>query len=130
MSMDRAKSYSRPALSTLLVVLALMVGSGYSQSPDLNSVSNVAPTLPASAHNLGAEDASKEIAVTVWLRQRNKAELDSMVREMYDKSSPNYHHFLTREQYRSKFAPTAQDAGTVRNYLAANSLKVTSIERN
>jgi subtilase family serine protease len=130
MSMDRAKSYSRPALSTLLVVLALMVGSGYSQSPDLNSVSNVAPTLPANAQNLGAEDASKEIAVTVWLRQRNKAELDSMVHDMYDKNSPNYHHFLTREQYRSKFAPTAKDARTVRDYLAGNNLNVTSIEKN
>jgi subtilase family serine protease len=130
MSMERAKSYSRPVVSTLLVVLALMVGSGYSQSPDLNSVSSSAPTLPASAQNLGAEDASKEIAVTVWLRQRNKAELDSMVHDMYDKNSPNYHHFLTREQYRSKFAPRAKDAGTVRNYLAANSLNVTSIESN
>ena len=130
MSIDGAKSSTRPALSTLLVVLALMVGSGYSQSTDLNAVSSSAPAFLANAQTLGAEDASKEIAVTVWLRQRNKTELDTMVRDMYDKNSPNYHHFLTREQYRSKFAPTAQDAGTIQSYLATNKLNVTSIEKN
>lgn len=125
----RTKSFSRVVPSVLLVVLALTVGSAFPQSSD-SSVTSDTSALLASSRNLGAEDASKQISVTVWLRQHNKETLDTMVRDMYDKNSPNYHHFLTREQYRSMFAPTAQDAATVRGYLANNKLRVTSIEKN
>ncbi len=114
-------------IAILLTVVAMMAGSGYSQS---TSSQVAASGFLASAQNLGAEDASKEISVTVWLQLRNKAALDSMVRDIYDKNSPNYHHFLTRELYRSQFAPSAQDAGTVRAYLASNKLSVTSIEKH
>ncbi len=124
----RTRSLSRVLPFILLFVLALMVGSAYAQSTASNVTS--ASRLLASSRNLGPEDASKQISVTVWLRQHDKETLDTMVRDMYDKSSPNYHHFLTREQYRSMFAPTAQDAGTVRSFLANNKLRVTSIEKN
>ena len=126
----RTRYFSRIVPSVLLAVLALMVGSAYSQSSSSNAVSDGTPALLANSQNLGAEDASKQIAVTVWLRQRNKETLDTMVRDMYDKNSPNYHHFLTREQYRSMFAPSSQDAGTVRSFLVNNKLRVTSIEKH
>ena len=127
MSNRRAQVQFCTRIIILLTAVALMAGSGYAQSTS----SQIAPSsFLANAQNLGAEDASKEISVTVWLQQRNKAALDSLVRDMYDKNSPNYHHFLTREQYRSQFAPSAQDAGTVRAYLASNKLNVTSIEKH
>lgn len=40
------------------------------------------------AQNLGPEDPSKVISVTVWLNQHNKATLDELVREMYRPGSP------------------------------------------
>jgi len=127
MSNRRAQVQFCTRIALLLAAVALIAGSGYSQSTD----SQTSPSsFLANAKNLGAEDASKEISVTVWLQLRNKGALDSMVRDIYDKNSPNYHHFLTREQYRSQFAPSAQDAGTVRAYLANNKLNVTSIEKH
>ncbi len=125
----RTRYFSRVVPSVVLALLVLMVGSAYSQSSGSIVASDSTPAL-ANSQNLGPEDASKQIAVTVWLRQRNKETLDTMVRDMYDKNSPNYHHFLTREQYRSMFAPSSQDAGTVRSYLASNKLRVTSIEKH
>ena len=127
MSNRRAEVQFRTRIIILFTAVALMAGSGYAQSTSSQIASS---GFLANAQNLGAEDASKEISVTVWLQLRNKAALDSMVRDIYDKNSPNYHHFLTREQYRSQFAPSAQDAGTVRSYLASNRLSVTSIEKH
>ncbi|MGI8770073.1 MAG: S53 family peptidase [Acidobacteriaceae bacterium] len=80
--------------------------------------------------NLGPENTSKQISVTVWLKLRNSANLDTMVQQMYDKTSPNYHHFLTMPQFKAQFAPTAKQAGMVRDYLTAHNMKVTSIDRN
>jgi subtilase family serine protease len=127
MSNRRAQVQFCTRIIVLFTAVAMMAGSGYSQSASSQTSSS---SFLANAQNLGAEDASKEISVTVWLQLRNKAALDSMVRDIYDTNSPNYHHFLTREQYRSQFAPSAQDAGTVRAYLSSNKLNVTSIEKN
>ncbi|MGA7357698.1 MAG: S53 family peptidase [Candidatus Sulfotelmatobacter sp.] len=83
----------------------------------------------AKPQNLGAEDPSKLITLTIWLNQHNKAALDELVRQMYQPGSPNYHHFLTREQYRSRFAPTAAETAQVRAYLIAHNFTVTSVEK-
>jgi subtilase family serine protease len=49
---------------------------------------------------------------------------------MYDKTSPNYHRFLTMKEFKTQFAPTAKDIAAVRNFLAAHNMKVSSIDRN
>jgi subtilase family serine protease len=79
---------------------------------------------------LGPEDESKSVTVTVWLNLHNKPALDSLVQEMYDSTSPNYHHFLTIQEYKGQFAPTAKEAAAVRDFLTAHNLSVTSIDQN
>src|SRR5271166_991432 len=83
----------------------------------------------ANSQIVGPEDPSKVITVTVWLHQHNKAALDDLVRQMYQPGSPNYHHFLTHQQYRSQFAPSAADAAQVREYLTAHNLTATSADK-
>src|SRR5271154_3694048 len=73
---------------------------------------------PANQRTLGPEDETKQITLTVWLNLHNKATLDSRVQDMNDKSSPNYHHFLTRDEYKAQFAPSDDDAAKVRDFLA------------
>jgi subtilase family serine protease len=79
---------------------------------------------------IGPENLSKQITVNVWLKQHNKADFDELVRQMYDKNSPNYHHWLTVKQYKAKFAPTETEAAVVRDFLASHNLRVTSIDQN
>ncbi|MGA3091672.1 MAG: S53 family peptidase [Terriglobales bacterium] len=107
--------------ASMFVLLALVVASDFAQAVAKPSVSE--------PQNLGPEDPSKLITVSVWLKQHNKAALDELVRLMYLPGSPTYHHFLTREQYRSWFAPTAEDAAQVRDYLMAHNLTVTAADR-
>ena len=82
------------------------------------------------AQNLGRENPAKMITVTVWLNEHNKPVLDELVRQMYQPGSPNFHHWLTREQYYARFAPTAEDAAQVRDYLVAHNFAVTSVEKH
>jgi subtilase family serine protease len=74
----------------------------------------------AQGTNMGPEDASKQISVTVWLNLHHQAALDTAVEQMYDKASPNYHKFLTMKQLNEKFGATAKDAGVVRDFLASH----------
>jgi len=93
----------------------------------------LSPVVAAAPHqgtNLGPEDESTIISVTVWLNLHNKAALDSLVQQMYDKNSPNYHHWLTMKEYKTQFAPTAKDAAVVRDFLASHNMKVSMIDQN
>jgi subtilase family serine protease len=104
------------AISLWLGILAVMAGAAFAAPQNQGQV-------------MGPEDQSKPIAVTVWLNLHNKATLDAMVQQMYDKSSPNYHHWLTMQEYQAKFAPTAKDAAAVRNYLESNNMKVSFVDK-
>lgn len=130
MLIRRTRSRVGIAIVISVAALTLMVASGFAQSTSAVAAGNDSSSLVAGAKTLGAEDASKQIAVTVWLRQRNKQELDTLVHDLYDKNSVNYHHFLTRAQYQAKFAPAVEDRETVRKFLANNNLHVTAIEKN
>jgi subtilase family serine protease len=98
--------------SLCLGVLTLMVGSAFAQG-----------TM------MGPEDVTKQISVTVWLNLHNKPALDALVQGMYDKDSPDYHHFLTMDQFKAQFSPSAKEAATVSDYLAAHNLIVTSVDK-
>jgi subtilase family serine protease len=109
---------SPPLTLAALGVMALMAGSAF------------AAPAGQTANVVGPEDESKPISVTVWLNPHNKAALDTAVDQMYDSSSPNYHRFLTLKQFNEQYAPTDKEVGTVRDYLTAHNLKVTSTEKN
>jgi subtilase family serine protease len=94
------------------------------------SLPRTAAAAPNQGASMGAEDPSKVISITVWLQLHNRAALDALVPEMYDKTSPNFHHFLTLAQYKAQYAPTAQDVDTLREFLAAHNLTVTSVGPN
>jgi len=105
------------------IVFALIAVSAFAQG------ANAGRSLPK-AELLGPENLSKEITVTLWLKQHNQAAFDELVRQMYDKNSPNFHHFLTMTQYQARFAPTAKEAAMVRDFLAGRNLRVTSIDKS
>jgi len=82
------------------------------------------PNYVATAANLGAEDPAKVIEVSFWLNPSNQAGLDALASQLYDPTSPQFRHFLTRNQIATRFAPTAAQMKVVRQFLAANNLKV------
>ena len=125
MSMRRCQSQTGKGISILLAVLTLLAGSAFSQSQSSSSRSMV-----VSRQDLGPEDLSKQINVTVWLRQRNKDAFDALVKQMYEKGSPNYHHWLTMAQYKANFAPTEHDVALVRDFLTAHNLTISSTQKN
>ena len=87
-------------------------------------VAHNTPRYAATAKNLGAEDPAKVIEVSIWLQMHNRSQFDALTQSLYDRNSPNYHHWLTRKDIAARFAPTAQEAKTVRQFFAAHNLQV------
>jgi subtilase family serine protease len=115
---------------TTLAIFTLIVGFGFSRSANAQAAADSTSRMLANAEGLGAEDLSKQITVTLWLKHHNEAAFGELVRQMYDTSSPNYHHFLTLEQYHANFAPTAREAAVVRDFLTTRNLTISSMDKN
>ncbi len=120
MSQDARRIFPAVVLACL-VVLLITVPAFSQPASGGRGLSN--------AQILGAEDLSKQMAVTFWLKQHDKAGLDEMVRQMYDRNSPNYHRWLTLKEYEARFAPSAGDMAIVRQHLAANNLHVIATDK-
>jgi hypothetical protein len=75
-------------------------------------VKNNTPGYVATAKNSGAEDPAKVIEVSIWLQLHNRDQFDALTESLYDRTSPNYRHWLMAKDI-ARFAPTAQEAKTV-----------------
>jgi subtilase family serine protease len=113
-----------------LVVLALTLGAALPANAAAGQlVAHNTPTFVSTAKNLGAEDPGKAIEVSVWLNLHNRATLDTLAQQLYDRTSPNYRHWLKNSDL-ARFAPTAAEAATVREFFESHNLKVVTTGPN
>ena len=82
------------------------------------------PSFVSTAKNLGAEDPSKTIEVSIWLNVHNRAEFDGLAQQLYDRTSANYRHWLKSRDLAARFMPTAAEAKTVQSFFKSHNLKV------
>src|SRR5208283_4689717 len=87
-------------------------------------VTNNTPGYVATAKNLGHEDPTKVIEVSIWLQLHNRSQFDELTQSLYDRTSPNYHHWLKAKDIAARFAPTADEAKVVQQFFAAHNLMV------
>ena len=74
----------------------------------------------------GLADAARPLTMAMTLKLRNPGALDQLLAEQQDPSSPNYHRWLTPQQFATRFGPTAADLQTAEDWLAAQGFAITS----
>ena len=116
-----------PAIWLYVVVATLIVGVALPANASGRLIAHNTPRYVSTAKNLGTEDPSKTIEVSIWLNPHNRGELDALAEQLYDRTSPNYRHFLNRAQIAARFAPTAEEAKTVGQFFEAHNLKVVKV---
>jgi len=85
------------------------------------------PRFVTTAKNMGAVPPSTVIEVSIWLNPHNQADLDRLAKDLYDPQSPNYRHWLSKSEFASKYAPTAEEAKAVQDFFTANNLKIVRV---
>ncbi len=100
------------ALFTILTLAASVmpadafIANGRLASPAERGI-GASRTTARNLRDLGPMDARGLVHVGVMLKNRNEAELESLVNAQGTKGSRYYHHFLSAAQFRSYFAPDA-----------------------
>ncbi|WP_161982284.1 protease pro-enzyme activation domain-containing protein [Dictyobacter alpinus] len=87
--------------------------------PLLNKLTPIGPTPKALPLHLN-----------VALKLRNEAGLDALLAAQNDPSLPQYHHYLTSQEFTSHFAPTQATVDTVVVYLRQQGLHINAIAPN
>ena len=60
-----------------------------------------------------AMSENEQMSFSIVLPLRNESELTSLLKRLYDPSSPDYRQFLSVAEFTERFGPTAQDYETV-----------------
>lgn len=127
-----AASFRRPRKLFLTVLLVTLIASIAIPAVAASGqfITHNTPRYVSTAKNLGTENPSKTIEVSVWLNPHNRSQMDEVAKGLYDRTSPTYRHFLTRSQIAERFAPTADEAKTVREFLEAHNLQMVKMGPN
>ncbi len=80
---------------------------------------------PAGAQLIGRLPGSQRLNLAVSLPLRNEDQLDALLQQLYDPTSPNYRRFLTVQQFTEQYAPTVVDYQRVIGFAQSHGLKVT-----
>jgi len=96
--------------------------------PALKKFASHIPKAVKSFSDQGKMDETQQLPVTFALGTNNQAELDQQISAMYQAGSPTYHQYMTPEEFRAKYAPTADQVEQVKSYLISQGVVPTSVD--
>ncbi len=102
----------------------------FSAQPARSPLNGHLPPAWVRATPTGRLSANNSLTLAIGLPVRNKAALDQLLSQLYDTQSPNFHQFLTPQQFAATFGPTEQDYQAVINFAVSNNLTVVTTHSN
>jgi subtilase family serine protease len=72
----------------------------------------------------GRLPATNRLNLVIGLPVRNRADLEIVLKQLYDPASTNFEHFLTPAQFTAKFGPTLADYQAVITFARTNAFRV------
>ncbi len=99
---------SRFCIAPIAVALMSFARSAVAQQP-LHG--NHVPQIVSSgeAKSLGALAGGQHLKLAIALPLRNEDQLDALLKTIYDPASPNFHHYLSSDDFTAQYAPTQAD---------------------
>jgi kumamolisin len=67
--------------------------------------------------DLGSIDDSEPFTISIVLGLNNPTQLQTLLNAIYSPTDPNYHHFLTPQEFETQFYPTADQISAAKAYL-------------
>ena len=128
----------RKKVVVFLVLLVVFIsGSFIFPNPFLHSASAEAMLQPRGAGGLppllsvsklqGADVKTRTLHMSIGLALRNQDQLSALLQSLYNPSSPNYHQYVTQDEFAQRFGPTAVQRQAVIDYLTRQGFSVTQV---
>ncbi|MEO7029582.1 MAG: S53 family peptidase [Acidobacteriaceae bacterium] len=90
--------------------------------PELVRSGNAAP--------VAALDDTRHLQLALSLPLRNEAALDALLQQIYDPQSPNFHHYLSSQEFTERFSPSQAEYDAVVQWAQSKGLQVTATTPN
>jgi subtilase family serine protease len=88
------------------------------------------PAVVANLSPVGTLPATNRLNLAIGLPLHNQAALENLLNRLYDPRSPDYRHYLTKEQFAGQFGPTPVDYQAVADFARQNHLTVSATPDN
>ncbi|MGB9236394.1 MAG: choice-of-anchor D domain-containing protein [Terriglobales bacterium] len=129
----RRDGFLAGSLLAVLASVSMLLASAaqaqaQSQTPFTRHVREA--VLTGEAQSVGRLPATQSMRLVLVLPHRNQAELDSLLKELYDPHSASYRKFLTVEEFTARFGPSQEDYDSVIRFAKANGFRVVKTSRN
>jgi kumamolisin len=112
-------------LAAAIFMLAVAAGPVFPADSKITIVGN----HPDEAAELTTSEvaADRQLRITITLALRNHDQLEELIAQQQDPSSPEYHRWLTPAQFNDRFGPTADDRAALEAWLTSSGLTVESM---
>ncbi|RCS22117.1 hypothetical protein DUT91_19125 [Phyllobacterium salinisoli] len=80
--------------------------------------------MSKAARLLGDLPATLRLPLSIVLPPRNEAQIDELLKQLYDPHSPQYGRYLTPEQFTERFGPTQRDFDKVVAWARNNGFEI------
>ncbi len=115
----------------LVALVGAMWNAGHAQQPLQILQHHVRPVVSnGQAALVGPMPATKQMSLSIVMPLRNQDKLASLLSGLYDPASPEYHKFLSVDQFTEQFGPTAEDYRAVVDFVHAKGFSVSDAPRN
>ncbi|MGD0346004.1 MAG: S53 family peptidase [Terracidiphilus sp.] len=112
----------------IAVCLSLALGICQAQTVMTHHVRQA--TQDGTARFISNLSSAQTLQLVITLPLQNQDELDQLIKNLYDPTSPSYHQFLTVDQFTAEFGPTQAQYDAVVNFAQANGLTVVNTSPN
>jgi len=85
---------------------------------------------PSHRARIARVNPSQVLSLRLVLPLRNQAGLDRLIEQLQDPESPDYHQYLTPEQFTEKFGASDGDVWLVQNFATHNGMEVIGVAPN
>ena len=116
-------------ICTLAALIACAAIMGQASSSGSVSLRGNHPAQAAVLAGAARAESAMPLQLTIVLGVRNQAALEQLLADQQNPASPQYHKWLTPQEFSSRFGPTDHQVNLVIDWLKADGFTVTSVNR-
>jgi subtilase family serine protease len=118
-------------LATTFCAFTIFFALAAQAQPKLTLTTHVPGAVSSGVAPLvGHLPATERLSLAISLPLRNEDQLDDLLRQIYDPQSSNYRHYLSVQEFTTRFGPAANDYAAVSSFAKANGLKIVDLAAN
>ncbi|HLX71366.1 MAG TPA: S53 family peptidase, partial [Verrucomicrobiae bacterium] len=114
----------------LAIGLSLLAASISAPAQTTQQLHGHVPPAVARLQPRGLMSRSEHLRLAIGLPLREQGALSNLFAAIYDPASPQFHHYLTPEQFTAQFGPSENDYRALQDFVTSHGLTVTATYPN